>query len=93
MKHHVRYREQLTLCRQVLCNISIQFTPLQVLYPKKAYIGYFLGVYLCLLRRRESGIEGIFRLDSPATSERIRMACVDQFTEQVSLAMISSLFV
>ena len=34
--------------------------------------------------RRESGIEGNFRLDSPATSERIRMACVDQFTEQVS---------
>ncbi|XP_020627784.1 xanthine dehydrogenase/oxidase-like isoform X2 [Orbicella faveolata] len=33
--------------------------------------------------RRESGVEGIFRLDSPATSERIRMACVDQFTKQV----------
>ena len=33
--------------------------------------------------RRESGVEGIFRLDSPATSERIRMACVDQFTQQV----------
>ncbi|RMX48187.1 hypothetical protein pdam_00015397 [Pocillopora damicornis] len=32
--------------------------------------------------RRESGVEGIFRLDSPATSERIRMACVDQFTQQ-----------
>lgn len=32
--------------------------------------------------RCESGIEGIFRLDSPATSERIRMACADQFTEQ-----------
>jgi len=32
--------------------------------------------------RRESGVEGIFRLDSPATSERIRMACVDQFTKQ-----------
>ena len=34
--------------------------------------------------RRESGVESNFRLDSPATSERIRMACVDQFTEQVS---------
>ncbi|XP_044163721.1 xanthine dehydrogenase/oxidase-like isoform X2 [Acropora millepora] len=32
--------------------------------------------------RRDSGVEGIFRLDSPATSERIRMACVDKFTEQ-----------
>ena len=25
----------------------------------------------------------MFRLDSPATSERIRMACVDEFTKQV----------
>ncbi|XP_015770301.1 PREDICTED: xanthine dehydrogenase/oxidase-like [Acropora digitifera] len=32
--------------------------------------------------RRDAGVEGIFRLDSPATSERIRMACVDKFTEQ-----------
>ncbi|XP_071996090.1 xanthine dehydrogenase/oxidase isoform X3 [Engystomops pustulosus] len=30
--------------------------------------------------RAESGISGIFRLDSPATPERIRNACVDQFT-------------
>ena len=36
-----------------------------------------------LFHRREAGVEGIFRLDSPATSERIRMACVDKFTEQV----------
>ncbi|CAH3019046.1 unnamed protein product, partial [Porites evermanni] len=34
--------------------------------------------------RRERGIEEVFRLDSPATSERIRMACVDKFTQQVS---------
>lgn len=34
--------------------------------------------------RRETGIEEVFRLDSPATSERIRMACVDKFTQQVS---------
>ena len=33
--------------------------------------------------RRESGVEGVFRLDSPATSERIRMACVDEFTKKV----------
>ena len=39
-----------------------------------------------LLYRRESGVEGIFRLDSPATSERIRMACVDEFTKQVRYA-------
>ncbi|CAN2388442.1 acting on CH or CH2 groups [Pristimantis euphronides] len=31
--------------------------------------------------RGESGITGIFRLDSPATPERIRNACVDQFTK------------
>ena len=36
-----------------------------------------------LFPRRDAGVEGIFRLDSPATSERIRMACVDKFTEQV----------
>jgi len=32
--------------------------------------------------REEAGLLGIFRLDSPATSERIRMACADQFTKQ-----------
>ncbi|XP_069624485.1 xanthine dehydrogenase/oxidase isoform X2 [Ranitomeya imitator] len=31
--------------------------------------------------RAESGITGMFRLDSPATPERIRNACVDQFTK------------
>ncbi|KAM4041887.1 xanthine dehydrogenase/oxidase [Anomaloglossus baeobatrachus] len=31
--------------------------------------------------RAESGITGTFRLDSPATPERIRNACVDQFTK------------
>ncbi|XP_033106656.1 xanthine dehydrogenase/oxidase-like [Anneissia japonica] len=36
--------------------------------------------------RRNSGIEGIFRLDSPATAERIRMACADKFTEKISSA-------
>lgn len=35
-----------------------------------------------MFARRESGVEGVFRLDSPATSERIRMACVDEFTKQ-----------
>ncbi len=33
--------------------------------------------------RAESGLSGYFRLDSPATCERIRMACQDKFTEQV----------
>ncbi len=35
--------------------------------------------------RAESGVSGYFRLDSPATCERIRMACQDQFTQQVHL--------
>ncbi|XP_064419619.1 aldehyde oxidase isoform X3 [Latimeria chalumnae] len=33
--------------------------------------------------RRDSGLTGPFPLDSPATPERIRMACVDQFTKLV----------
>ena len=41
------------------------------------------NIFLFLPCRRESCVEGNFRLDSPATSERIRMACVDQFTKQV----------
>ncbi|XP_070578245.1 xanthine dehydrogenase/oxidase-like [Ptychodera flava] len=32
--------------------------------------------------RRDAGLNGIFRLDSPATAEAIRMACQDDFTEQ-----------
>nr|XP_033794956.1 xanthine dehydrogenase/oxidase [Geotrypetes seraphini] len=31
--------------------------------------------------RAESGLTGLFRLDSPATPERIRNACVDDFTK------------
>ncbi|XP_043934178.1 aldehyde oxidase 3-like [Protopterus annectens] len=33
--------------------------------------------------RKDSGITGHFTLYSPATCERIRMACVDQFTQQI----------
>lgn len=33
--------------------------------------------------RAESGLTGPFRLDSPATPERIRNACVDDFTKLV----------
>jgi len=35
--------------------------------------------------RKEQGITGPFRLDSPATAERIRMGCEDQITKRVSL--------
>jgi len=34
--------------------------------------------------RNEAGLNGLFTLHSPATAERIRMACVDDFTKQVS---------
>lgn len=33
--------------------------------------------------RAESGLSGPFRLDSPASAERIRNACADQFTKLV----------
>jgi xanthine dehydrogenase/oxidase len=34
-----------------------------------------------ICRRKEVGLEGFFRLDSPATCERIRMACCDDITK------------
>ena len=34
--------------------------------------------------RGEAGLSGPFRLDSPASPERIRLACQDRFTAQVS---------
>ena len=33
--------------------------------------------------QKEEGLSGPFRFDSPATAEKIRMACVDRFTKQV----------
>lgn len=36
--------------------------------------------------RLEAGLSGPFRLDSPATAERIRIACVDRFTEMCPAA-------
>ena len=38
--------------------------------------------------RKESGLIGNFRLDSPATAERIRLACKDEFTQQVSTKVL-----
>ncbi|XP_033106622.1 xanthine dehydrogenase/oxidase-like [Anneissia japonica] len=40
-----------------------------------------------LSARHDAGTEGIFRLDSPATAERIRMACADQFTAKFPSAV------
>jgi hypothetical protein len=45
--------------------------------------------------RRENGCEGYFRLDSPATPERIRMACEDAITKNVGhnfIQIISCIF-
>ncbi|XP_066271857.1 xanthine dehydrogenase/oxidase-like [Branchiostoma lanceolatum] len=36
--------------------------------------------------RTDAGLKGTFRLDSPATAERIRIACEDQFTAQFPAA-------
>lgn len=33
--------------------------------------------------REENGIEGYFRLDAPATAEKIRLACEDSITLRV----------
>ena len=46
--------------------------------------------------RAETGHHATFSFDSPATAERIRMACEDQFTQQViniSYIITSSTFV
>ena len=36
----------------------------------------------------DAGVTGRFPLDSPATAERIRMACVDHLTNQVWLVNV-----
>ncbi|XP_064622273.1 xanthine dehydrogenase/oxidase-like [Lineus longissimus] len=42
----------------------------------------FLAIKEAILaRRRENGLTGIFRLNAPATSEKIRMACGDKLIE------------
>lgn len=35
--------------------------------------------------RIERGLNGAFRLDSPATAARIRMACEDEITDKVNI--------
>lgn len=42
--------------------------------------------------RVESGVTGPFRLDSPASAERIRNACIDQFTRMVPELLFKTLF-
>jgi len=40
--------------------------------------------------RKESGLEGFYRLDSPATSEAIRMSCVDSITSHFTTSSVFS---
>jgi len=42
--------------------------------------------------RNDAGLNALFALDSPATAERIRMACVDDFTKQVTFLLFFSWF-
>ena len=44
-----------------------------------------------LSARKETGNSGKFRLDSPATPERVRMACEDEFTDMVGRSLIAYL--
>ncbi len=44
---------------------------------------YILEAKLITAARAESGVSGYYRLDSPTTCERIRMACQDKFVQQV----------
>lgn len=50
---------------------------------------FFAIKYAIQAARKQSGKTGPFQLDSPATAERIRMACEDKFTKQVTEHMIS----
>ncbi len=43
------------------------------------------AITLVTAARAESEVSGYYRLDSPATCERIHMACQDKFTEQVDV--------
>lgn len=43
--------------------------------------------------RAEIGLKGIFELNSPATAERIRMACEDQLTQKVCTFNYSKTFI
>ncbi|ESO98488.1 hypothetical protein LOTGIDRAFT_142910 [Lottia gigantea] len=44
---------------------------------------FFATKAAIMAARKDHGLEGYFRLDSPATPDVIRMACQDQFTKQV----------
>ena len=51
----------------------------------------FLGVAVffaikdaIMAARAQEGLTGPLRFDAPATSEKIRMACMDEFTSKVS---------
>lgn len=39
--------------------------------------------------RRDSNVAGHFRLDAPATAEKIRMSCVDHITKKVTWSNVT----
>jgi xanthine dehydrogenase/oxidase len=43
---------------------------------------FFALKHACMAYRREHGHQEHFTLDSPATVERLRMACTDEFTQR-----------
>jgi xanthine dehydrogenase/oxidase len=40
--------------------------------------------------RADAGLKDYFRLDSPATAESIRLACIDDITRHVSVDWLTS---
>ena len=51
----------------------------------------FYAIKNAIKSARESrGLKGLFKFDAPATAERIRMACVDDITNKVSLIIVKN---
>ena len=73
--------------RIIFCDINTHFTTFQAIGepPLCLAASVFYAIKNAIVAAREdNGLSGHFRLDSPATCERIRMACEDRFTKQVS---------
>lgn len=63
-----------------------QFVILQAIGEPPLFLAssvFFATKEAILSARADAGYHGNFRLDSPATPERVRMACKDEFTQLV----------
>lgn len=49
---------------------------------------FFALKHACMAYRREHGHPEHFILDSPATVERLRMACIDEFTQRACYSFV-----